>query len=155
MKSRIIKDDFKGLGKLVGSIKKGYAIRVGIFGDKTSRDDGTLTNAELGAIHEFGSYSRGIPMRSFLRMPLGTKTKQIAKEGKAGMTAALARGDFMKVLQNFAIACHGAVTDAFATSGFGTWAPDSKKTIARKKSATPLIDTGQLARAIDWQVVQK
>lgn len=83
-----------GLDELLDSLKEQYSVKVGIIGEKAHQkhEGGNLTNAELGAVHEFGatinvtSKMRGyfyhrwgiqksnkpivIPTRSFLRMPL-------------------------------------------------------------------------------------
>ncbi len=91
-KSRI---NFKLLDEWMKALNKKISIKIGIIGDKASQkhSDSDLTNAELGAIHEFGAtinvsskmrnYLRSqglylkndtmsvvIPTRSFLRMPL-------------------------------------------------------------------------------------
>lgn len=83
-----------GLDELLDSLKEKYSVRVGIQGEEAQakHEGSTLTNAELGAVHEFGATinvtekMRGffwhkwgihksnkpivIPTRSFLRMPL-------------------------------------------------------------------------------------
>jgi phage gpG-like protein len=90
----------RNLEKLAKDLNKKVSIRVGIIGDKAHQihSDTNLTNADLGAIHEFGAtinvtdkmrgwfwYNYGIhksnkainiPARSFLRMPL------LSEEGK-------------------------------------------------------------------------
>lgn len=91
-KSRI---NFKALDEWIKALDRKISIKVGIIGSEASQQaEGTdLTNAELGAIHEFGCtitvtkkmrnylHSQGvhldkntttvvIPTRSFLRMPL-------------------------------------------------------------------------------------
>lgn len=83
-----------GLDELLDSLQEQYTVRVGIQGEKAQakHEGSTLTNAELGAVHEFGAtinvtekmrnffwHKWGIhksnkpiviPTRSFLRMPL-------------------------------------------------------------------------------------
>lgn len=91
-KSRI---NFKALDEFMKDLDRKYSIKVGIIGEKAREihPDSDLTNAELGAVHEFGAtinvtkkmrnylHSQGlhlkkdtitiiIPTRSFLRMPL-------------------------------------------------------------------------------------
>ena len=93
--------NIKGLDDLIKAFDRKISIKVGIIGSEASQQaEGTdLTNAELGAIHEFGCtitvtekmrnylHSQGlhlkkdtmtvvIPTRSFLRMPL------LSSEGK-------------------------------------------------------------------------
>ena len=44
------------------------------------------------------------------------------------------------------------VNEAFETSGWGEWLPNSPLTIAQKGSAMPLIDTGKLRQSITYEV---
>jgi phage gpG-like protein len=89
------KQTLQALVQLMKDIDQKYSIKVGIIGDKAyqKHEDSDLTNAELGAVHEFGctinvtekmraylhhigihlrkdTTSVVIPTRSFLRMPL-------------------------------------------------------------------------------------
>ena len=92
--------DFGKLKKVIKQMSESYVVKVGIIGAEAQAKhrDTNLTNAELGAIHEFGATinvtkkMRGfffkkygiqkskkpvvIPTRSFLRMPL------LSKEGR-------------------------------------------------------------------------
>ena len=92
------------LDKLIKDLGKKVSIKVGIIGEKAAEihKDSGLTNAQLGAIHEFGANipvtpeMRGwfyhnfeinksnnaivIPTRSFLRMPLLNENGQTLKK---------------------------------------------------------------------------
>lgn len=122
---------------------------------------GYLTNAQIGAIHEFGSPGDRIPERSFLRMPilsrLGEELKTVSDaEWKAVFwqgTADSRSGGLIAVLRIVGQAAVHVVLDAFATGGFGRWAKLSPKTIARKGSSEILIETTQLERSITYAVV--
>lgn len=52
-----VKADLTELNKLMRSLKKDVRVRVGIIGSKAKalHGDSGLTNAELGAVHEFGA----------------------------------------------------------------------------------------------------
>lgn len=165
MDSKIIKSDFNSLNEFVRGLKSGMVVNVGIFGSKAARADmakpvahGTaesirhkdrsykksagITNAEVGFIHEFGSFSRHIPQRSFLRMPIFTKADQIlAYVIKSGALKKLKEGKMIEVLADLGIACEAAIGQAFASSGWGSW-----KSV--KRGGSPLVDTGQLRRSI-------
>ena len=155
MESKIIKADFNGLNALVKALGDGRVVKVGILGRKVSRkDSGELTNAELGAIHEFGSFTKRIPARSFLRMPIHQESKRIAIEAGKGSKSMVEKGNMVGVLKNIGIACEAAIQRAFASMGFGQWKPDKPATIRRKGSASPLIDTAQLRRSISSAVGQ-
>lgn len=136
----------------VKSLDDKHHVQIGIFGNKASRKKGTATNAELGAIHEYGSISRGIPARSFLRMPVSTQSSQIITEATGGSKALVASGKIVLLLKRLGTACENAIQRAFATRGFGTWAPDTEATKRRKGSDSPLIDTAQLRRSIASRV---
>lgn len=165
MESKIIKSDFNKLNEFVRSLNTGMIVAVGIFGNKTIRADmakpvphgtpgairfknrsyaqsGGITNAEVGFIHEFGSFKRRIPSRSFLRMPIFQKAEQILElVKKAGALKKLADGKIIQVLADIGIACEAAIGQAFASGGWGSWA-------ATKRGGSPLVDTGQLRRSI-------
>jgi phage gpG-like protein len=149
LRSEIVKSDFRALNDFVKGITSKANVKVGIFGKKSGRKEGSLTNAEVGAIHEFGSFSRGIPARSFLRMPLFQKSETIVSEGSAGSLKMLAKGNLIGILKNLGIACERAILGAFDSRGYGTWAP------LKVRKGTPLIDTGQLRRAITSKVERK
>ena len=150
-----IKYNLGHLQAFVKSLDDKRQVQVGIFGQKSKRNnEGTVTNAELGAIHEYGSFSRGIPARSFLRMPIMTKTQQIMKQTAPAAKGMVANNSLVKTLKVLGSSCEAAVEEAFASRGFGSWKPDAPATVRRKKSETPLIDTSQLRRSIASRVVK-
>lgn len=60
--------DTKNLDKFIKALSKRISnVKIGILGGG-ARDDGK-TNAEIGAIHEFGTST--MPQRSFLRVQIG------------------------------------------------------------------------------------
>ena len=167
-----LKYDFTDLNRFVRLMDSAgkYVVKVGIFGNKTTRGatspnkakNGGLrkvfkvpqvkTNAEIGFLHEFGSESGTIPMRSFLRMPLAIKSKEILADAFKGAAELLAKGQIKQILARLGVACEKQIQLAFASSGFGQWKPDAPLTVAIKGSSTPLIDTAQLRRSIASQV---
>lgn len=134
----------------------GMRARVGILGSHAARTEAgsPINNATLGVIQMFGSLTKNIPPRDFLYMPVESHSKEIMKEiQKDIVRAAIAKGDYKKVYGLLGAAALQWVLEAFYTSGFGQWAPNTAATIARKKSDRPLIDTGQLRRAQTFDVV--
>ena len=73
---------------------------------------------------------------------------------QAGALQKLAQGDVIGVLSDLGIACETAIGEAFDSSGYGDWAPNTAATINNKKSSSPLIDTGQLRRSVASAVVK-
>lgn len=117
---------------------------------------GGLTNAALGVIHELGSVTRGIPARSFLRLPIETKGKEIVQllNSKA-VKEMIGAGNMKGVFNLLAIKAEQIVQRAFETRGFGQWAPLKQATIEAKGSSAPLIDSAQLRQAVTSDVVER
>ena len=166
----------EGLKVMQTALKKAadsnYHLQIGIFGNKTSRKSGEMTNAEVGFVHEMGSVTRNIPKRSFLWDTFRFHGKELTESLKEATLVLYKMG---KVEEYLAVACKAAenmVQKAFDTQGFGQWAPLSYKTLLRKakgnlfvrmqKAAQDLyegghnvailIKTGQLRRAIASRV---
>lgn len=174
-KSANLEYDFTGLSQFVRLMDTSgqFVVKVGIFGNKNARgatsptpakDGGTRkvfkvptvkTNAEIGLIHEMGSKALGIDKRSFLRMPISVKSKQILADAFLGAPALLAKGQIKTILARLGTACEKWIQIAFATGGFGSWKKDSPMTQRIKGSAAPLIDTAQLRRSVSSQVSAK
>ncbi len=167
--ARVIRSDFRGLHQLVKAVGDGSVVRVGILagkaqrneagklakggGHKVSKEKAAMTNAEIGAVHEFGSFSRNIPKRSFLREPIFHEAKKIIKDAAAALPAAVESGKMKGVLNAIGISALAAVQRAFASGGLGRpWEKLKPSTTKAKRSSAPLIDTGQLRRSITWQV---
>lgn len=150
-----IKSTISNLDKIRASIPPEMAIRVGVLGEKASREgDSTLNNAEIGIIQEFGSISGKIPPRSWLRMPIETHIGQIAQfMGSTKILNMILAGKAIQAFELVGVYAEGWVKSAFATSGFGSWKPNSPYTIDKKGSAKPLIDSSQLRRSVTSEVV--
>lgn len=133
-------------------------VKVGILAKNAGRRDGSLlNNPTRGLIHEVGSFSRNIPERSFLVMPLRMKLGQALK--KLGDPAV-----WNKLLVDFGFAilfdvigneAVGVILEAFATGGFGQWPQLSPWTVRQKGNADILIDTGEMRGAISYEVVAR
>lgn len=151
--------DLSQLEALVKELGGQWVARVGILGNNAAKQehDGTpLTNSELGVIHEFGSVANNIPPRSFLRMPVEMKEKEIVQSMASYRTKnALENGNIKRVFQDLGLYAEAVVKQAFSSGGFGQWAPNKPQTIARKGSDKPLIDTSQLRRSITSDVIKK
>jgi len=141
---------------------KNYRIHIGVFGGKDLRgnlghgpSDAALGNAEIGTIQEFGSIKKNIPERSFLRIPLMNYLPDAIKAvGPDAWKRSLMQEGMLKTLGRLAITGRNIVQDSFATRGFGMWAPNAKRTIARKGSDAPLIDGGELRQSVTHRIVK-
>lgn len=158
-----VKLEFKKLINLIKLLKDGIpAVRVGIMGDTANRNSGELNNAEIGFTNEFGKLTGypKIPARSFLRMPLRSvqfKEKLHSKKSLSGkeFEKALKSGKGEEFARKVGFVAEETIQEAFSTQGFGQWEPNAPLTIELKKSSSPLIDTGQLRRAITSRVEKK
>lgn len=149
-----IKVNLKRLNKLTKVLGGKFSIKVGIMGSNAQKEhaDSKLTNAQIGFINEFGSYSRKIPPRSFLEMPLRLYLADYLLKKKAfsqeAIDEAVKNGTLLDLAKKVGIVAEEVIQQAFATRGFGQWKPNAPSTIKSKGSDSPLIDTGELRRSI-------
>lgn len=148
--------DLSKLHQFIAGLDRGkkMQVKVGIMGQKVTRGGGP-TNAEIGAKHEYGSFSEHIPMRSFLRMPLHQKSDMILEHVRKHSKKAVEAGDIDQVLKNLGVACEMVIGMAFSTGGFGQWKPLSDFTVEQKGHSLILIESRQMERAITSKVEAK
>ncbi len=155
--------DNSTLERLQRELKRKAVIQIGVLGSDVTRKHkkpgettASITNAEIGLIHEKGSVTRNIPRRSFLEMPLTTKFNQAKKEEiRELVRATAAQLDVKRTLGLVGVLAEDVVQDAFDTGGFGKWAPNSPRTVRAKGSSKPLIDIGELRKSVTSRVVEK
>lgn len=133
-------------------VKDSPVARVGILGTTNARTEaGKETNASIGAKHEFGE--EGMPVRSFLRMPLTTQLqKHLDDSGlftDAAFKEVLKQKSLLPWVKIFAVVAEGVVAEAFATGGFGQW---RKSNMTNKKVHMTLIESTQLRNSITSEV---
>lgn len=159
------------LKKLQEELKKagGSRVNVGVLAGRAARpatgtysEEGykegeqALNNAEIGAVHEFGSKSSKIPERSFLRVPVVNELpKEVAKIKAVKFVKVILEQGMKTALQNLGVIGEQVVDKAFETRGYGKWEPNAPFTIAKKGSDQPLIDHAFLRKSITSAVVMK
>lgn len=167
-----MKAKFAVTNTILKELKKGFIVEVGIMGEqaaaihKVRNDDDELvepkkpvTNAFIGAVHEYGCVSRNIPARSFLRMPLESRMPLVLKASADSLVEYLAKGRLREWLVQLGAKAEKIVNEAFHTSGWGTWKALKASTIRHRKKGKeynapmPLLDTGQLSASISSRVV--
>ena len=126
-----------------------------------TQGESSLSNADIGLIHEKGSPLRNIPRRSFLEVPLTNKMPGIMEKVGAALLAGVNAGNIENAYKKLAAYAESIVSQAFPTSGYGTW-PALKRGstmiagYGRQGGAEAhLIDTGQLRQSISSRVVTK
>lgn len=127
---------------------------VGIPSDENSRDESTgITNAELGAIHEFGVPEKNIPERSSMRSTASEESQNLGRLAKIQISECL-KGEISAhdTFATVGVYLQGKIVDKITD---GDFEPNTEATVKRKKSSKPLIDTGQLRGAITYEVREK
>lgn len=148
----------KGLDSIIRALKKKPPVtRVGILGSDAARSStsGGLTNDEIGRAHEYGSFARGLPERSFLRMPV-TEKLEIAMENSGALKETtidkiIKAGSVIPWMQKVAVLAHNIVLGAFDSGGYGKW-PKWKNENYQSKTGKILMDTTQLRNSITYEV---
>lgn len=135
-------------------LKKPY-VDVGVLGGehKGEGEGAEMSNILLARVHEYGTDT--VPERSFIRSTLFEQRPAIIElvkilkhqiyTGKTTVSKAL---DVIGLQVQALI--RGKISD-----GDPAWPPLSPKTIAKKGSSKPLIDTGQLQKSITYKKVMK
>lgn len=150
--------DFSMLEKLVENLGKKYYVDLGILGAAGYTEDGKITLAGMGAVHEFGTNKAGrnrntnIPGRSFIIMPLETGQEDIKKAIEPRLQALIENGDIKGIFELIGIAGEARMKEAFETGGFGTWEDIEDSTKKAKGSDAILIDKGVLSQSITSRV---
>ena len=143
-----IHDRDNGYRELTQNVRKwrGKTIKVGV-NDSPHLGRGGLTNAQLGAIHEFGLGH--VPQRSFLRAWVDQNQGEWMSWLRRGILASLL--DNRQWASNFG---KYAVREIQARIRAGIAPALQDSTIRRKASGneTPLMDSEQLFNAIEYEV---
>jgi len=141
-------DASKELKKLVGALG-GIRISVGVPEDAAPYPDGTPT-AMVAAVHEFGSPSRNIPERSFMRSAIEENQDKYIDLAQAGLQRVI--DGHMTLHQLGALIGQAAEDDVKSKITDLQDPPLKEATIKAKGSDNPLIDTGHLRQSIRYEV---
>lgn len=134
-----------GLLEHIAKLAEGKCL-VGV--PKATNGNGNRSNAYIAMIHEFGLGHN--PERSFLRSTMNEQHAKYADLLANTIPQAIANG--MTAYDAYARLGTVASNDVKLKIVNGTFTPLSAKTIARKKSSKPLIDTGMLRQSISYEV---
>lgn len=148
-----ITGDFSRLNKLAEELGKQFYVDVGILGGESTEEGITL--AGIGAVHEFGSPTQGIPERSFIRMPIEKQSRNIEQAIEPHVQQDLANGNVKGLFKKMGLAAEEQIQKAFESGGFGLWPDIQTATKERKGSSAILIDTGEVRKAVTSRVGQK
>lgn len=115
---------------------------------KTNSREGGIGNAGILYIHEFGI---GVPERSVLRSTIIENQSKYKEIIQNNITPSI-MANRMSVLDAYARLGIVVTNDIKLKFVNGTFTPLNEKTIKRKGSSKPLIDTGELRSSIDYEV---
>lgn len=140
--------DLRNLQKLIKLFGKNPpTARVGILGGGGGRVDGKVTNADIGAKHEFGDEKT--PRRSWLQMPIAEKmSEKLDNSGvlsEAGLKRVMNEMKLDIWMRQIGILGEQCILEAFDTGGFGQWKPSD---MSMKTNWQTLVETGQLRRSV-------
>lgn len=149
--------DMTEFQKYVKNVDEAYA-QVGVLGKGGDKDAETISDYAIA--HEFGSISRHIPRRSFIKDPLEKHLGDEIKSIKKTLLKNLEAGDIKKAVEILGMKGVEIIKKAFETSNDGEWKPLSQTTIdamteERRKGWKILVDTGALQSSITSKVVVK
>jgi hypothetical protein len=151
LKSR---DRTQKLVALLKDIQK-IEVLVGIPENKAPRKKGAVNNAQLLFIHTNGSPLRNIPKRPVIEPAIEERENKAAIANELGLAAkAVLDGkpsETMTHLNRAGMEGQNAARDWFE-SPINNWPPNTPETIERKGSDRPLVDTGQMRKAIIYVV---
>lgn len=143
------------------SLAKGSYAAVGFPGDssKKNRADGGKNNVDVALSNEFGSapgVKPHIPRRPFMRQSMdGMKRKDLIQAGQR-LLGMIAEG---KMSTHIALSRLGRMGESYMkdeiTNPGTPFAPNADFTVRKKKSSTPLIDTGAMRAAVTYKVRMK
>ena len=149
----------RGQRRLEKEIKK-FALKpyvaIGFLADgkgKTiHRGGGRKTNAFIATVNEFGAPRANVPERSFMRSTMDEQRAAfIKKTRKLLRQITKGRMDSNKALRLLGVAIRRAIKKKIVDLNSP---PNAPSTIAAKGSSNPLIDSGQMLRAVQYQVVE-
>lgn len=128
-------------------------VLVGIPEAESSRPGEMVTNAELLFIHTNGSPLKGIPARPVIEPAIENKKDKVADKLKVAMNKAL-EGDEAGARKSLeAAGMYGQnIARGWFTNPDNGWPPNAESTIKAKGSDKPLIDTGEMRKAITYVV---
>lgn len=128
-------------------------VYIGVPSSKNSIHKGGINMATLLAVHTLGAPTKGIPARDALRPPLIRNSSRYTDLLAQGLRNSLTNGTDPKIVyEKIGLVASNDVKDYFVS---GSFKPLDQKTIDRKGSSKPLIDTEELRGAITYEVRNK
>jgi len=122
-------------------------VTVGIHEEEGAEEHGDLTNAELGAIHEFGL---GVPQRSFIRGYFDENAAEIEQAQDEALNNIVFGADPRAEAERLGLKLESGMKERILARIDPPLAESTKR--RRGASAVPLVDTSQLLGAVRSKV---
>ena len=120
-----------------------------------SEDERPMTNVEVALANEFGSapgVKPAVPARPFVKTAMDRHGAELQK-GAADQLAMISRGEQTTHRALSDLGKIGADKIQATIVDSKSWAvPNAPYTVAKKRSSTPLIDTGAMRQAVTYKV---
>jgi len=120
---------------------------VGIHEDAGNVEDGSMTQAQNGALQNYGNDK--IPARPWLLPGVQSATQDIVDTSASGIERGLSNDQIMEQVGAFA----AGATQQYITDLRDP--PNAPYTIEKKGSDNPLIDTGSMRAAVTYKVTDQ
>jgi len=156
-KTKVTDTGKKKLLAEMSKMRKAPFVKIGVLGaagkDAKTTTDGKnspLSVIAVAVFNEFGTET--IPERPFIRTTARKKRKEVQQFEKQLIGMVLrSKGSFgmKRVLNGIGLKFQTLIQKGFREEA---WKPNSPKTVSRKGSSQPLIDTGQLRQSISYKV---
>ena len=149
-----VTDKDMGFKKFVQDMKKLSSkphVKVGIIGDQANESHGgDFTIVEVASVNEFGSKDGHIPELSFIRSAFEKYEKKIISQSEKLLGKVIDKTlDLRSALgllgETFKVVVQKQIVDVRTP-------PNAPSTIAQKGSSNPLIDTGRMRSAVNYEV---
>ncbi len=129
-------------------------VRVGVLSSKGGDvKDGEFTLCELAAVHELGTEDGHIPARAPIQTTFYLRRKQELIELQGKLAKQIVTGGMDPKRAMGILGSWGAnAIKRTITEGEGLPPPNAPSTIAAKGSSRPLVDTGQLKAAYNYEI---
>jgi len=127
-----------------------HGVRVGILNDTDKNEDGDVIL--FYAIDN--EYGKGrIPARPFFRTGIKNGDKKIRERLNTNINKVInGKMTGEQALNNLGIMVKGMIQDSLRN---GNWKPNAPRTLALKGNKPPLVDSGSMMDAIDYEIVER
>jgi len=154
----VLTDNTAALKRAIAELT-GTQVMVGIPATTAGRSKGAIDNATLGYIHENGSPAANIPARPFLRPGVRNAQAKITQQLRKAGVAALAGNSsgMVRAMTSAGLVAQSSVRAKITDGPFQALSASTLRARRRRgrTGTRPLIDTGQLRRAITFVLRKK